>query len=266
VASGGPGAFVEAVDAPVTVCDAPNGADIPLSSFRGIAIEKLADRLILTSQLAAGWYRYLVKYTFHADGRIQPRFGFGAVSNNCVAFHNHRHHAYWRFDFDIDGANNDAIGTLADPLRTATGKRVALEEMRILPDAPTTAPYIVLDTLTRRGYQLVPGPENLASPVGGNPSWGGPTWNATTYPFDVADAFMLQYKESGGVAAEIDDGVGFSSSQCALTTNFLNFINGEALNDNGDVVTWYRGGGWHAAGDLNVCAIVGPDLVPVGTW
>lgn len=260
----GSGNYAEAIMPPVTVCD--NGGsqgDIPSTTgFRGVAAERLGDRLVLTTQMSAGWYRYLVKWTFYTDGRIEPRFGFSAVNATCVS-NDHRHHVYWRFDFDIDDAQNDAIG--APPKDGNPRPMLATEGMRTLPDATKKPPYIVYDTVSNRGYNVVPGPENLNSPVGSAPSAGGPTWNSVTYPFDVTDAIMLQYKESSpGVPTEINDGAGLS--QCALTSTFLNFMNNEALNDNGDVVTWYRGGGFHAGGALDTCTVVGPTLYPLGNW
>jgi hypothetical protein len=64
LAVGGPGAFVDAVEPPLTVCETGgSGGDVPSGSsgFRGVAVERLSDRLILTSQLSAGWYRYMIK-------------------------------------------------------------------------------------------------------------------------------------------------------------------------------------------------------------
>lgn len=261
--SSGPGNLVDAVEPPLTVCDnGGSNGDVPAGTgFCGVAIERLADRMTLTTQLAAGWYRYLIKWTFFANGRIEPRFGFGAVSNSCVSGCTHRHHTYWRLDFDVDGALNDALSY--GDVGLATARKVSPEQMRTL--GSTSKGYTVWDTVTQRGYKLIPGAETVASPVGSSPSNGGPTWNGTTYPFDVTDTLILQYKESTpGVPAEVNDGVGLSS--CALTSSFLNFMNGEALNDNGDVVLWYRGGAEHRAGELNTCPVVGPALVPVGDW
>jgi hypothetical protein len=31
-------------------------------------------------------------------------------------------------------------------------------------------------------------------------------------------------------------------------------------------VPWYRGGAFHAGGDLDACATVGPTLYPLGNW
>jgi len=247
------GDFAEAIQPPRTVCS--NGGshgDVPPTGtgLRGVAAQRLSDRLILTSQLAAGWYRYFIEWTFYTDGRIEPRFGFGALNATCVS-NDHRHHAYWRFDFDIDDANNDAI------------KNVDIEGLK---NIATDRAALVYDTLSSRGYRVVPGVQSLNSPVGAPPSAGGPFWHATQYPFDVTDEFFLNYKESGtpGIPAEINDNVGLSS--CAITTTFMDFISNEALNDNGDVVLWYRGGGFHAGGDLDACTQVGPTLLPAGNW
>ena len=41
-------------------------------------------------------------------------FGFSAVTDNCV-FYTHRHHAYWRLDFDIDGPDGDVVTESPNP-------------------------------------------------------------------------------------------------------------------------------------------------------
>lgn len=257
-----PGNYAEAIVPPVTVCTSGSHFDIPSTvGFRGVAAEKLSDRMILTTQLAAGWYRYYISWTFYTDGRIEPRFGFGTTSASCVS-NSHRHHAYWRFDFDIDDAGNDHIGS--PPYGSTPRPVIGPENMRNLPDSTKIPPFAVYDTVSLRGYSVVPGPENLDSPVGSAPSNGGPFWHGNQYPFDVTDAFMLKYHESGGVPLEINDNVGLG--QCALTTTFLDFDNDEMLNNNGDVVLWYRGGGFHQAGAVDACPMVGPTLYPLGNW
>ena len=82
--------------------------------FSGVAVEKLPDRLVLTTQMQAGWYRYIQKWTFYLDGTIEPRFGFSAVTSPCTS-KPHNHHAYWRFDFDINGFPSDLIQEFNTP-------------------------------------------------------------------------------------------------------------------------------------------------------
>lgn len=123
--------------------------DVPSSTgFKGVAARRLTDRLILTTQLQTGWYRYFIEWTFYTDGKIEPRFGFAAVNDTCVS-NTHNHHAYWRFDFDIDGPNNDSIGAM--PKGGIPRPQVATEEMRILPSAAKQPPLVVWDTVTTRG-------------------------------------------------------------------------------------------------------------------
>jgi hypothetical protein len=75
---------------PATVCQHP-GTDA--GTFSGVAVEDLPDRLKLTSQAEAGWYRYIPVWEFFADGTLQARFDATSIHNGCVAY-THSHHAY----------------------------------------------------------------------------------------------------------------------------------------------------------------------------
>ena len=237
---------------PVTVCEQPGGDDVcedPPSDcertcFTGVSVEKLADRLVLTSQSKAGWYRYVMKWTFFADGRLQPSFGFAAVTDNCVNYA-HRHHAYWRLDFDIDGPAGDVVTEGPNP-KAAPPKRgrrppiivLPAEAMRFLRDPQLT--WSLIDAETRRGYRIVPGTES----------------ELPADTFSIGDLWLLKYSPT-----ELDD-VGQSGPACVVKIG--NFLNGEALSD--DVVAWYRTGAYHESGHLDECHTVGPMLVPVGDW
>ena len=83
-------------------------------NFAGVAVYVDDDEVVLVSELAAGWYRYVSRWRLHADGTIRARFGFGAVDNSCVC-QIHHHHAYWRLDFDIAGAGEDVVLEHNDP-------------------------------------------------------------------------------------------------------------------------------------------------------
>src|SRR5262249_31728271 len=63
---GPPGSYTDAASVR-TVCESGgSGGDIPPGpGFSGVAGEKLADRLTLTTQTEAGWYRYVVRWTFY---------------------------------------------------------------------------------------------------------------------------------------------------------------------------------------------------------
>jgi hypothetical protein len=242
-----PHVYAEPTSPPITECDAGGGVDTCTSGqpncFDGVAAEKLADRLILTTQMDAGWYRYMIKWRFYLDGRIEPVYGFGAVNAGCVSC-SHKHHAYWRFDFDIDGAGNDIVTEGPNPADGGgrTGVRPPLvvlptETMRVN-DYPGIT-WSVIDSQTRRGYRIVPGAETAL-----------PADN-----FSQGDLWALIYH-----AGEIDDG--HTLGQCPV--DFSSWLNGESLA--GDVVLWYRTGWLHVSGDLSPCELEGPTLYPIGDW
>jgi hypothetical protein len=59
----------------------------------------------LAADFAAGPYRYTQMWRFHADGRMAPWLTIhgGGLHDS------HTYHPHWRFDFDIDGATDDAL-------------------------------------------------------------------------------------------------------------------------------------------------------------
>lgn len=234
--------YAEPTTPALTVCDT-GGSGGDIGDFSGVAAEKLADRLILTTQTQAGWYRYMMKWRFYLDGRIEPVYGFGAVNASCISYA-HRHHAYWRFDFDIDGPANDVVteGPAPSP-GPRPGPRPPIvtlptEAMRRA-NRPGIA-WSVVDSGTHRGYRIVPGSE-VALPAD---------------TFSVADFWALKYK-----ANEIDD-AGQPGTGCAININ--GYVNGEGMS--ADTVVWYRGGALHPGGELDDCHVVGPTLYPVGDW
>jgi len=247
-----PPGYAEPTCPPVTVCQDPTGNDVcditpppdcTRECFQGVSAEKLADRLILTSQNEAGWYRYTMKWTFFLDGRIQPTFGFTAVQDPCVN-HTHRHQAYWRFDFDIDGPDGDIVTEGPNPIGFAARGgpkppvQVLTNEQMRLNNRPNLT-WSVIDATTKRGYRIVPGAET----------------QLPADSFSVGDVWLLNYN-----ANELDD-TGQSGPACAIKIG--NFLNGESLDD---LVLWYRTGALHPGGDLDNCHVVGPMLVPVGDW
>ncbi len=241
-----PHLYAEPSSPPQTVCDVGGGTDVCMQGqpncFDGVAAEKLTDRLILTTQIEAGWYRYTMKWRFYLDGRIEPVFAFSAVSAGCVSC-THKHHAYWRFDFDIDSANPSVVTESPNPAqagRPGPRPRIVIlptETMRVVNYPGIT--WSVINPTTHRGYRLVPG-------------------NETALPadsFSKGDLWALKYH-----ANEIDDGHGLS--ECPV--DFAPWLNNEGLNS--DVVLWYRSGLLHVGGDLADCEQVGPTLYPVGDW
>ncbi|HKR63805.1 MAG TPA: hypothetical protein VJZ00_08740 [Thermoanaerobaculia bacterium] len=221
--------YAEPTSTPVTTCDTP-GSDP--GSFQGVAVERLADRLVLTTQTNAGWYRYVQKWTFFADGRVTPAFGFTAITYMCVT-KPHTHHGYWRFDFDIDGAGGDVIrerkkvwffwtwSTQATETKTnrASGKRWRVQDG------------------AGRGYEITPGTDGTPPDA-----WAG------------SDVWLLRYHGN-----ETDDG-GATGGANGDAQHIDPYVNGESINGQ-DVVMWYRIEHRHASG--LTCMLLGPTLQPI---
>jgi hypothetical protein len=222
--------YAEPTSPPKTTCDAP-GTDP--GTFTGVALEKLADRLILTSVASAGWYRYIEKWTFYLDGRIEPRMGFSAVPAPCVN-NAHTHHGYYRFDFDIDGFPLDTISERRNFIFFTLWVKLDPEMHR------NRNRWRVTDA-SGRGYEVIPGSNDGAPPD----AWAG------------SDGWMLRYKY-----AEEDDG-GATGGPMGDAQHITPFENGETIL-NQDVVLWYRVSVRHGHG-LS-CMMVGPTLAPFGGW
>jgi hypothetical protein len=223
--------YAEPTRPPMTVCNHP-GTD--KGGFSGVAAEKLADRLILTTQMRAGWYRYTQKWTFYANGTIEPRFSFSAVSYPCVS-KPHIHHAYWRFDFDIDGSESDVVENVATSVPINTETSVIRSDI-----TDPNNRWQVRDKFTNRGYEIIDG-----SGDGIADNWA------------VGDRWVLRYN-----ASERDDG-GATTGTYGDSIQIGKYINGQNV-DSQDVVVWYRGGHRHVT--PSDCVTVGPTLRPIGTW
>lgn len=233
----GPAAYYQTNFPAETVCETGgSGGDIPSTSgFKGVAAEVSGDPLVLTTQMTAGWYRYVMRWRFYMDGRIQPWFGYSAVPASCIASA-HTHHNYWRLDFDIDGAANDTIQK-ASPNGPPGGPEVQeriTNELNQLIRANYN--WSVKDLVTGRGFRVVPGPAVPAD------------------AFAVSDSWVLRYN-----AGELND----QGGGCATT---LNSYLGNEPTDNQDVVLWVRGGQFHQANELDDCGTSVYTLEPFGDW
>ena len=220
-----------------TTCELAEGGDA--GSFEGISFEDYGDELVLTGHMRAGWYRYRIKWHFYSDGRIWPEYSYSAASATCTGAA-HRHHAYWRFDFDLDGTPTD------DVVRehNAAGDEVLFttEQDRTWGRAEDGVYWSVTDDATGIGYEIVPGTEDLKLPIDA---------------FSKTDALVLKYK-----TAELDDGITIGNG-CAFIYDQLDWANDESIEDE-DVVFWYRSSALHEAGNPWECDIVGPTLRPLG--
>lgn len=228
--------YAEPTTPPGTVCDHV-GSDA--GSFTGVAAEKLSDRLILTTQLQAGWYRYIQKWTFHLDGRIDPRLGFTVVNHPCAPKH-HSHHGYWRFDFDVDGHPNDRVRERKKFWFFKYWSTYGSEKKRKRATSYQRR-WRVQDKTTGRGYEIRPGAHD-----GIADSWAD------------SDVWALRYRGD-----EIDDG-GATGGATGDAAHVSDYLTGEGINGADDVV-WYRVGHRHE-GVASCDPMEGPTLVPIGSW
>ncbi|MEM8556371.1 MAG: T9SS type A sorting domain-containing protein [Bacteroidota bacterium] len=250
--------FVDAEPGSVrTTCDFAGEIDplLDQGDLRGIAAEDFGDRLVVTTQYAAGWYRYRVQWVFHLDGRMQPSYAFGHTPNVCTQF-GRNHHAYWRFDFDIGGDDGELAADGDYIVESApTGSFTFDTEARR--NHGSGVEWSVYDRNSGRGYRLTPGPEQ-EMPVD---------------DFAYADAIVLRYKPT-----ELDDGGGFSGTFCAIDFESPGppdpqnggmqkppLLDGDSVLDT-DIVLWYRTGTRRTDEGDTSCRILGPTLTPVGNW
>ena len=223
-----------------TACEAngpgnPNpGGDV--GSFEGVTVEDYGTELVLTGHTKAGWYRYRMKWHLYADGRIWPEFSFAAASAVCTDAA-HRHHAYWRFDFDLDGtSDNDVVREI----RGEDSQVFTAETSRVLGGVSDPTQWSVTDAASGIGYRIEPSEADRRLPVDA---------------FSKTDALVLRYQVD-----EIDDGVVIGGG-CAF--EFEPFLDGEAIEGE-DTVFSYRSGALHTAGSPFECDIAGPMLRPFG--
>jgi len=217
---------------PETVID--NGTDS--GNFRGVAIYD-REEVTLLSEMNAGWYRYISKWTFHDEGIISPRFGYGATTNSCVCF-GHIHHVYWRFDFDLGTAANNSPAEFYQ----GTLKGVDTESMRarLAPDQF----WVASNSITGESVVIKPGP------LDGNYD-----------KYGQGDLWLLRNK----FPAEIDDS-GQPTGGCSSCAHLNPMVNNESIKDQ-DIVIWY-GAHWthdHFDGPLpqhnDGPHVHGPDLI-----
>jgi len=206
-------------------------------NFRGVAIYREGMEVVLKSEIAAGWYRYMPEWRFHINGTIQALFGYDAVQNSCTC-RRHHHHAYWRLDFDIGtGASNN----IQQYDHSATPRYSTLAtEVKKYRDAPTWRHWLISDSQTGDSYALVPGDF-----VGRD--------DGIADNYARGDAWFLKYQPG-----QIDDGSGWGSE-----IRVDNYVNGESLVDE-DIVIWY-GAHFTHEDPYGMTMRHGPSLIPV-SW
>jgi hypothetical protein len=178
--------FRECQFPPRTILDKVDGGN-----FHGIGYYQIGEEVVFISQLAAGWYRYISEWRFAAKGTIFPRWSFGGTEGgenfegNCVCV-DHHHHAYWRFDFDIETPGQSLIREFNNPkisLSDAQGYHTISSEVQR--DHVTHRHWEIFNADAKHGYALFPEHHDR-----------------TKDTYGVGDAWFMKYKG----AEEFDDG------------------------------------------------------------
>jgi Cu2+-containing amine oxidase len=220
-----------------------NGNDI--GNFYGVAVYVDGLEVVLKSQSMAGWYRYVQEWRFHVDGTLKPRFGFAGVRQDYYGYfcicQVHRHHVYWRLDFDIVTPWNNTVREInshpSDHNDIIYEKRRSKNQDRRRHWEISNRRHGHRD----RVYSLTPGKND-----------------GTSDAFGVGDLWVLRHHPD-----ELDDNVDVSGSAAETMAHIDKFAeNGELVKDQ-DVVVWYGAHFKHDQSHKEGGHIVGPTIRPV---
>lgn len=192
--------------------------------------------LTLEAYYEIGAYRLIQRWTFWADGRLSPSMHSAGLQ--CPV--DHRHHVYWRFDFDIDDAAHDVAfeyNTTTPNLGWGPGWHQKTYEISRTKSPATRRCWAVMDQHTTRGYFLLPGASD-----------------GTADGFSTRDLWVMRYRGSEDL-----HGAQGSASDDGLAT----YLNGESVVD-ADLVLWYCAHLGHDAdsGPADEYHSAGPTLMP----
>jgi hypothetical protein len=227
-----------------TILDPPHTDE---GNFRGVAIYREGQEVVVVSELEAGWYRYVSQWRLHDDGTIRPRFGFSAVENPCVC-NVHHHHVYWRFDFDILSEGNNVVSEFnSPPITPASNWHINRFEVMRPRNSARNRRWRIENSTTGDAYMLIPGANDGVADA-----------------FGRGDVWILRHHDE-----ELDDGISAAPSQTGPSqpnapADIGRFINAEST-ENQDIAIWYAA---HFTHDVHEEAggidhIVGPTLQPV---
>ena len=192
--------------------------------------------LVLESFHQIGWYKLKCRWIFFEDGRVAPRL----YSSGIIEHKNHRHHAYWRFDFDVTGAGNDLAleyNNYTPDIGWGPGWHMKSNEITRVKNPASNRTWAIMDKATGRGYMIRTGAND-----------------GVADSYSQSDFWVTRYhwnEDKNGRQGDAHDD---------HLHDYLNFENANGQ----DLVLWYcshlyhnaehdSGDEWHSAG---------PDLIP----
>jgi Cu2+-containing amine oxidase len=239
----------------------PDGEDT--GSFCGVSVDDQGSKLTLTTNVQAGWYRYILKWNFYPDGSFHPEGWFGAIPSSCVQ-NPHVHMIYFRIDMDIQGDTPNVVEERntsnfnkpnpnnTDPERIWVTWDPIIVEMPRMKQRDKSRWWRIRNTNTDRAYLIYP-PEVYPGEVGED---------EVNIFAQLSDIWFLKYNSAN--QEETNDGGSFNRYWAHLG-QFINDSTWPGNNLQGaDSVVWYSGGMLHMVeGNDPVCHDVqGPWFVP----
>lgn len=230
-----------------TNCNNPSAGDV--GSFCGVSVNTSnPDQLVLTTMVKAGWYRYQIQWFFYRNGSMRPVINWTGERHPCIN-NAHLHNAYWRLDFDIDGATPNVVEESKDANVTPVGywekwDPLFAEMGRMRDSTAGVRKWRVRNTTTNRGYVIYP-LEDTSTPGGGD---------GVATSTGVADFWALRYNSAN--QEETDDCFG-SSPICSIssgngywahTPRFVDQNADPSFMIGKDVVVWYGVSHYHPTG------------------
>jgi Cu2+-containing amine oxidase len=173
----------------------------------------LVPALALESYHRIGAYRLRQRWVFTLTGSVLARL----FSAGLQCPQNHRHHAYWRFDFDINDAANDSLyeyNTTTADIGYGAGWHKKLIETTGVKNPLTNRHWAIMDRSACNGYFLVPGPHDGVADT-----------------FSSHDLWVMRYRGS-------EDRQGNQGSESS--DDLLAYLDSENI-DRRDIVVWYCG-------------------------
>lgn len=158
-------------------------------------------------------YRIVERWLFYEDGHVYPRIWSGGLF--CP--HDHTHHAYWRFDFDIEGFTDDMVfeyNSTTGNNGWGHGWTLFSEEDHRVKRPSSYRSWAVMDRDTGKGYHILPGPHSTSED-----------------PFEPRTLWALQYDS---------DELHHGKQKHSYTSDLDQYVDGEDI-DTEDVVVWYCG-------------------------
>jgi Copper amine oxidase, enzyme domain len=178
-------------------------------------------RLVIWAKLQCANYQYVHRWAFNADGSFEPGVGLGGkLFKDTPGISDHVHNFYFRLDFDIGGAANNAVQQFEHPNNspfsdtwttiTTEGKRTASRDeatkWRVVNKTPKPNGML-------RSYEITSGSDM------------GPDHVSSS-----ADLWVLAYDPA-------QDGAAVGTSDSVLDTTYRHPIG--TIVDGADVVVWH---------------------------